>query len=110
MSASGNRALGIIECRGMVALVAATRRPGDYSEDLKRWIRVGGSPRATIALDKTSRATAWLNGRDYVSPDDVQAVAHDVFRHRLILSYEANADGVSADDVITEIIKQVAVG
>jgi len=96
--------------RYMVALVAATRRPGEYSEDLKRWIRVGGSPRATIALDKTSRATAWLNGRDYVSPDDVQSVAHDVFRHRLILSYEANADGVSADDVITEVLKQVAVG
>jgi MoxR-like ATPase len=96
--------------RYMVALVAATRRPGDYSEDLKRWIRVGGSPRATIALDRTSRATAWLDGRDYVSPDDVQSVAHDVFRHRLILSYEANADGVSADDVITEVIKQVAVG
>jgi MoxR-like ATPase len=93
----------------MVALVAATRRPGDYTEDLKRWIRVGGSPRATIALDKTSRATAWLDGRDYVSPDDVQSVAHDVFRHRLILSYEANADGVSADDVITEVVKQVAV-
>jgi MoxR-like ATPase len=95
--------------RYIVALVAATRRPEDYDEKLRSWLLVGGSPRATIALDKTSRAHAWLKGRDQVTPDDVRAVAHDCLRHRLILSYEANADGVSADDVIKEIVSQVAV-
>ena len=79
------------------------------SADLKKWIDVGSSPRATIGLDRASRAHAWLQGRDHVTPEDVQAVAPDVLRHRIILSYEANADGVSTDDVIAEILKLVAV-
>lgn len=93
----------------IVALVAATRRPEDYNEKLRNWLLVGGSPRATIALDKTSRAHAWLKGRDKVTPDDVRAIVHDCLRHRLILSYEANADGITPDNVIKEIVSQVAV-
>jgi MoxR-like ATPase len=95
--------------RYMVALIAATRRPEQFGKDLQRWIHVGASPRGTLALDKGSRAYAWLNGRDHVTPDDVRAIVHDCLRHRIILSYEANADGLSADDVINEVVKQVAV-
>jgi MoxR-like ATPase len=73
----------------IVQLVIASRDPGVYSEQLAGWIEYGGSPRATIALDRCSRAHAWLQGRDFVSPDDVQAVAADVLRHRLLLSFEA---------------------
>ena len=93
----------------IVALIAATRRPEQFGEDLRRWIHVGASPRGTLALYKVSRARAWLSGRDHVTPDDVRAVVHDGLRHRIILSYEANADGLSADDVINEVLKQVAV-
>jgi MoxR-like ATPase len=95
--------------RYMVALIAATRRPEQFGKDLRRWIHVGASPRGTLALDKGSRAHAWLDGRDHVTPDDVRAIVHDCLRHRIILSYEANADGLSADDVINELVKQVAV-
>lgn len=93
----------------MVSLVAATRRPGDFGDKLKNWIAIGASPRGTLALDRCSRVHAWLNGRDYVTPDDVQAIAHDCLRHRLSLSYEAGADGLTVDDVLDEIIRQVAV-
>ncbi|EHM01848.1 ATPase family [Acetobacteraceae bacterium AT-5844] len=93
----------------VVALVCATRRPGDYDQDLDRWIEVGASPRATIALDRASRARAWLQGRDHVEPDDVRDVAPDVLRHRLILSYEANADRIAADAVIAKLLSLVAV-
>jgi MoxR-like ATPase len=93
----------------IVDLVMATRRPETYESELKQWLEVGSSPRATICLDKATRATAWLNGRDFASPDDVRSVVHCVMRHRLILSYEAMADGVTPDMVIDEIIKQVAV-
>ena len=92
--------------RYIVALVMATRTP---SEDQARWIEFGASPRATIALDICSRALAWLNGRDFVTPEDVQAIAHDVLRHRLILSFEADAQGVTADQVIDTLIDQVPV-
>ena len=86
----------------------ATRDPKRYPDSpLKDWIRVGSSPRASIALDKCARASAWLAGRDYVTPDDVRGVAHSVLRHRLILSYDALADSVNADAVIDEILKQV---
>ena len=95
--------------RYLVDIVAATRRPEAYDEKLRSWIQVGASPRGTIALDKTSRAHAWMNGRDHVTPDDVRAVVHDCLRHRLILSYEANADGITTDDVIKEIVSLVAV-
>ena len=95
--------------RYLVDIVAATRRPESYDEKLRSWIQVGASPRGTIALDKASRAHAWLNGREQVTPDDVRAVVHDCLRHRLILSYEANADGITTDDVIKEIVSLVAV-
>jgi MoxR-like ATPase len=93
----------------IVDLVSATRYPDKFSKDIKRWINVGASPRATIGLDKCSRTVAWLAGRNYVTADDVRFIVHDVLRHRLILSYEANADGLSADKVIDEILKNVAV-
>jgi MoxR-like ATPase len=94
----------------IVQLVIASRKPGSYSQQLAGWIEYGGSPRATIALDRCSRAHAWLRGQDYVSPDDVQAVAADVLRHRLILSFEAEANGVTPDQVIRELLALVPVG
>ncbi len=95
--------------RYMADLVYATRTPEMYSEDLARWIEVGASPRASLALDKCGRTHAWLNQRDYVDPLDVRAIAHDVLRHRLTLGYEAQGEGISADRVIDDIIAQVAV-
>jgi len=91
----------------IVQLVLATRNPGAYSEELGHWIDYGGSPRATIALDRCARAHAWLRGHDFVSPDDVQAVAADVLRHRLLLSFEAEAAGVQCDQVIDELLRLV---
>lgn len=93
----------------IVQLVMATREPASYSEDLAHWLDYGGSPRATIALDRCARAHAWLNGKDFVAPDDVQAVAADVLRHRLLLSFEAEAGGVSSDHVIEELMRLVPV-
>jgi MoxR-like ATPase len=93
----------------MVDLVFATRYPDRYNEQLANWIHLGVSPRGGIALDKCARAHAWLDGRSQVLPDDVRAICHGVFRHRLKLSYDASADGVSANDVIDEILKLVAV-
>ncbi len=93
----------------LVELVLATRRPGPYGQELARWVSFGASPRATIALDRTARAHAWLDGRDYVSPEDIQAVVHDVLRHRVLLSFEAEAEGVAPDTFITEIVSRVAV-
>jgi len=95
--------------RYLVDLVATTRRPEAHDDKLRSWIQVGASPRGTIALDKVSRAHAWLNGREQVTPDDIRAVVHDCLRHRLILSYEANADGITPDDVIKDIVSRVAV-
>ena len=93
----------------MVDLIFATRYPERYDEKLASWINIGASPRGAIGLDKCARAHAWLQGRDHVLPDDVRAVVHGVFRHRIALSYEANADGVSSNDVIDEILKLVAI-
>jgi len=90
-------------------IIGATRYPESFSKDLKRWVNYGASPRGTINIDKCSRAVAWLDGRDYVTPDDIRFIVHDVLRHRLILSYEANAEGKSADDVINELLKVVNV-
>ena len=92
----------------VVALVAATRRPSDFGDNLAKWIKVGASPRGTLALDRAARATAWLAGRNHVEPDDVKTSAHACLRHRLILSYEAQADGVTADAVIDELLARVA--
>ena len=93
----------------MVDLISATRYPEKHSEKLDKWIDFGASPRGTIALDKCSRVMAWLNGRSYVEPDDIRSVIHEVLRHRLILSYEANAERIGADQVIDELLKVVAV-
>jgi len=93
----------------MVDIISATRYPEKFSKDLQKWLSYGGSPRATIALDKCSRTVAWLSGRDYVTPDDIRFIVHDVLRHRIILSYGANADGISANKAIDELLKNVAV-
>jgi MoxR-like ATPase len=93
----------------LLQLVLATREPSAYGADLGRWLQYGASPRATIALDRCSRARAWLDGRDFVTPDDIQAMAYDVLRHRLIMSYEAEAEGVTADHFIAELLRRVAV-
>ncbi len=93
----------------ILQLITATRRPEPYGDDLQQWHRFGASPRATIALDRCARAHAWLQGRDYVSPEDIQAMAHDVLRHRLILSFEAEADGITTDIFIDELLQRVPV-
>ncbi len=90
----------------IVALVMGTRSP---TGDLAAWIDYGASPRATIALDICARALAWLDGRDFVSPQDIQQVAHDVLRHRLILTFEADAQGITANQVIDTLITQIPV-
>ena len=93
----------------IVALVEASRYPDRLDEELATWIELGGSPRATIALDRCARAHAWLRGRDHVTPDDVRAVVHDCLRHRLALSYEAEAEGLDADRVLSRLVELVAV-
>ena len=93
----------------IVRLITATRNPGRHDEDLARWLQFGASPRGTLCLDACARAHAWLDGRDYVSPGDVQAIVHDVLRHRLLLSFEAEADGVTPDDVIKKLLSLIAV-
>ncbi len=94
----------------LVDLVMATRHPEHYGADVANWIAVGSSPRASIGLHRAARAEAWLSGRDHVLPADVQAVAHDVLRHRLILSYDALAEGIDSDHVISQLLERVAVG
>ncbi|MDP3704427.1 MAG: MoxR family ATPase [Legionellaceae bacterium] len=93
----------------IVQLVVATRHPAPYSESLARWLRFGASPRATIALDRCSKAHAWLNGRDYVTPEDIHTIAHEVLRHRILLTFEAEAEGVSPDDFINELLRLVTI-
>lgn len=93
----------------LLQLVLATRDPAAYGADFARWLQYGASPRATIALDRCARARAWLGGRDFATPEDVQSVAPDVLRHRLILSYEAEAEGVTADRLVSELLRRVAV-
>ncbi len=93
----------------LLQIVLATRNSSVYGEDLNQWLQYGASPRATITLDRCARAHAWLQQRDYVGPEDVQAVAHEVLRHRLILNYEAEAEGITTDTVISELISRIAV-
>ena len=95
--------------RYIVELVLATRTSGTNDSTLSRWLEYGASPRATIALDRCARAYAWACGRDYVSPEDVQEMAPDVLRHRIIRSYEAEAEGVSANQIIQSLLSTVAV-
>jgi MoxR-like ATPase len=91
----------------LVHLINASRRPAQYNKELGSLIEFGASPRATIALDRCARAHAWLEGRDYVTPDDVQAVAFDVLRHRLILRFEAEARGINPQQVIERLLAAV---
>ena len=93
----------------LIQLVMATRNPSAYSAELVRWLRFGASPRATIALDRCSKAHAWLAGRDYVTPEDIQVIAHDVLRHRILLSFEAEAEGITSDRFIDSVLRLVAV-
>jgi MoxR-like ATPase len=93
----------------IVALITATRYPERYSEELRSWIDIGASPRGSIGLDKCARVHAWLHGQDHVTPDNVRSVVNDVLRHRVKLSYEANAARITPDTVIDEIVKVVAV-
>ncbi len=93
----------------IVELIMATRQPQGYGDDLSSWLEYGASPRGTIALDRCARAHAWLAGRDYVSPDDVQAVIHPVLRHRILVSFDAEASGMNADRIINELILRVPV-
>ena len=91
----------------LIELVMATRKPEKYNSALAGMVRYGASPRATIALDKCSKINAWLEGRDFVTPEAVHAVAYDVLRHRIILSFEAQAEELSSDDMIAALLKAV---
>lgn len=93
----------------LVQLVMATRNPIVYSEQLARHIKFGASPRGTIALDRCAKAHAWLQGRDFVAPDDIHAIAFDVLRHRILLTFSAEAEGVTSDQCIQEILQLVAI-
>ncbi len=95
--------------RYLVQLVAATRDPARFDPEMAGWVTFGASPRGSIALDAAARAHAWLAGRDYVSPADIQAVAHDALRHRIIVDYQAAADGVTSDQVIDRLLETVAI-
>lgn len=94
----------------IVDLIIATRSPEKYDDKLKQWLAYGASPRATIALDRCARARAWLHGRDFVSPEDVQAVFHNVLRHRILLTYQAEAEGVTSNEILDRLLSLVAVG
>ncbi|NRD74377.1 MoxR family ATPase [Shewanella sp. VB17] len=93
----------------IVDIIMATRQPQKFSDELASWLEYGVSPRATLALERCARARAWLYERDFVSPEDIQAVAPNVLRHRLLLSYQAQAEGITSDHVINHILSQVAV-
>jgi len=93
----------------IVEIIMATRSASRYGEELAGWIQHGASPRATMALDRCARAYAWLNNRDYVVPEDIQLLAPDVLRHRIILSFAAEAEGKTADSCIDEVLARVAV-
>jgi MoxR-like ATPase len=91
----------------IIQLIMATRNPHLYGDDMASWLEYGASPRGTIALDRCARAHAWIQGKDFVSPDDIQAVFFDVLRHRILLSFEAEASGVTPDKVLTTVLERV---
>ncbi len=95
--------------RYIVDIVSATRNPDKYSEHLSSLIDFGVSPRGSIAIDRSARVHAWMQGNDHVEPDNIRAVVHDCLRHRIILSYKANAEGITSDDILNIILKEVAV-
>ncbi|MCB1615487.1 MAG: AAA family ATPase, partial [Pseudomonadales bacterium] len=92
-----------------IQLIMATRQPEKWDHELATSIEFGASPRGTIALDRCARAHAWLDGRDFVTPDDVQAVFHDCLRHRIMLTFEAEANNISKDRVLTRILERVTI-
>jgi MoxR-like ATPase len=89
--------------------VQASRKPEAYDEGLNRWCRLGASPRATIALARCARARAWLDNEEFVAPHHIQAVAPDVLRHRILLTFEAEAEGISCDEYISRLLEVVAI-
>lgn len=91
----------------LIELVLATRNPEKYGSDLAQALQYGASPRATLALDRCARANAWLSGRDFVTPDDVKSLAHDVLRHRIVLTYEAEANGMTSDLFINQLLLRI---
>jgi MoxR-like ATPase len=93
----------------IVQVVLATRRPDRYGDDLRGVLQYGASPRATLALDRCARAHAWLAGRDYVTPVDIQSMAHDVLRHRVLLSFEAEAAGRTPDEIVDTLLARIGV-
>jgi MoxR-like ATPase len=93
----------------LVQLIMGTRQPEKYNPQLRKWIRFGASPRGTISLDRAARSYAWLQKRDYVTPKDIHAIIHDVLRHRILLSFSAEAEGITTDKVIDEILNLVPV-
>ncbi|HYQ70690.1 MAG TPA: MoxR family ATPase [Gammaproteobacteria bacterium] len=93
----------------IVDLVQASRNPGAYDESLQRWCRFGASPRATIALARCARARAWLDGEEFVAPHHIQAVAPDVLRHRVLLTFEGEAEGVTSSDFVKRLLEVVAI-
>ena len=93
----------------IVDLIQATRRPEAYDEGLKRWCRFGASPRATIALARCARARAWLDGDEFVAPHHIQAIAPDVLRHRVLLTFEGEAEGITSDVFIKRLLEVVAI-
>ena len=94
----------------IVQIIMATRQPEMFGNDLKNRLEFGASPRGTIALDRCARANAWLAERDFVAPEDVQAICHDALRHRIIISFEAEAEGYSKDDILSELLARIPVG
>lgn len=93
----------------IVNVVVATRNPGAVNADLEGQVLYGASPRASMGIDRAARAHAWLSGRDFVGPEDIQAVAPDVLRHRLVLSFEAEADGVDSNSIVAGVLDGVGV-
>ncbi|MBL3591402.1 MAG: ATPase AAA [Gammaproteobacteria bacterium (ex Lamellibrachia satsuma)] len=93
----------------IVDLVQATRNPKAYDADLARWCRFGASPRASIALARCARARAWLDGEDFVAPHHIQAVAPPILRHRILLTFEAEAEGITTDDFLARLLDMVAI-
>ena len=91
----------------LVQLIVATRKPEKYDGELAGMVMFGASPRATIALDRAAKTNAWLAGRDFVTPEDIHAVIYDILRHRIILSFEAQAEGVTSDDIIGRLLNLV---
>lgn len=93
----------------LLQIILATRQPQRFGDDLAGWIQYGGSPRATIALDRCARSRAWLHGRDYVAPEDIKNIAFDVLRHRVLLTYEAEAEGITVDRLVNELLQRIPI-